>query len=36
MVVAVLLSLLLVGLFIRVSKARGWGQPVRKEGRRRT
>ncbi|GGL66551.1 phospho-N-acetylmuramoyl-pentapeptide-transferase [Deinococcus aerolatus] len=32
MVVAALLSLLLVGLFIRVSKARGWGQPVRKDG----
>ncbi len=32
MVVAALLSLLLVGLFIRISKARGWGQPVRKEG----
>ncbi|CAM3827551.1 phospho-N-acetylmuramoyl-pentapeptide-transferase [Deinococcus frigens] len=32
MVVAALLSWVLVGLFIRVSKARGWGQPVRKEG----
>ncbi|GHF34769.1 phospho-N-acetylmuramoyl-pentapeptide-transferase [Deinococcus metalli] len=31
-VVAALLSWFLVGLFIRVSKARGWGQPVRKDG----
>lgn len=30
--VAALLSWFLVGLFIRVSKARGWGQPVRKDG----
>ena len=32
LIVAALLSWFLVGLFIRVSKARGWGQPVRKEG----
>ncbi|WP_415788940.1 phospho-N-acetylmuramoyl-pentapeptide-transferase [Deinococcus saxicola] len=32
MVVAALLSLLLVWLFIRVSKAQGWGQPVRADG----
>lgn len=32
MVVAALLSWFLVGLFIRVSKARGWGQPVRQDG----
>lgn len=31
-VIAVLLSWFLVGLFIRVSKARGWGQPIRKDG----
>ncbi|GGK15691.1 phospho-N-acetylmuramoyl-pentapeptide-transferase [Deinococcus malanensis] len=30
--VTALLSWFLVGLFIRVSKARGWGQPVRKDG----
>ena len=32
MVVAALLSWFLVGLFIRMSKARGWGQPVRQDG----
>ncbi|GAA5501328.1 phospho-N-acetylmuramoyl-pentapeptide-transferase [Deinococcus xinjiangensis] len=32
MVVAALLSWFLVGLFIRMSKARGWGQPIRAEG----
>nr|WP_232472160.1 MULTISPECIES: phospho-N-acetylmuramoyl-pentapeptide-transferase [Deinococcus] len=32
MVIAALLSWFLVGLFIRVSKARGWGQPVRQDG----
>lgn len=32
MVIAALLSWFLVGLFIRVSKQRGWGQPVRKDG----
>lgn len=32
MVPAALLSWFLVGLFIRLSKARGWGQPVRKDG----
>ena len=32
MVVAALLSWFLVGLFIRVSKARGWGQPIRADG----
>ncbi|MFB9992436.1 phospho-N-acetylmuramoyl-pentapeptide-transferase [Deinococcus oregonensis] len=32
MILAALLSWFLVGLFIRVSKARGWGQPVRKDG----
>lgn len=32
MILTALLSLLLVGLFIRVSKLRGWGQPVRKDG----
>lgn len=32
LVSAALLSWFLVGLFIRISKARGWGQPVRKEG----
>ncbi|GGK92821.1 phospho-N-acetylmuramoyl-pentapeptide-transferase [Deinococcus radiotolerans] len=32
MVVTALLSWFLVGLFIRVSKARGWGQPIRKDG----
>ncbi|WP_034384766.1 phospho-N-acetylmuramoyl-pentapeptide-transferase [Deinococcus sp. YIM 77859] len=31
-VVAALLSWFLVGLFLRVSRARGWGQPVRKDG----
>ncbi|GGM05403.1 phospho-N-acetylmuramoyl-pentapeptide-transferase [Deinococcus aerophilus] len=31
-VLAALLSWFLVGLFIRLSKARGWGQPVRKDG----
>lgn len=31
-ILAALLSWFLVGLFIRVSKARGWGQPVRKDG----
>ncbi|WP_155297980.1 phospho-N-acetylmuramoyl-pentapeptide-transferase [Deinococcus kurensis] len=32
MVVTALLSWFLVGLFIRASKARGWGQPIRKDG----
>jgi len=32
MILAALVSWFLVGLFIRVSKARGWGQPVRKDG----
>ncbi|MFD1730734.1 phospho-N-acetylmuramoyl-pentapeptide-transferase [Deinococcus malanensis] len=32
LMVTALLSWFLVGLFIRVSKARGWGQPVRKDG----
>ena len=32
MFVAALLSWFLVGLFIRVSRARGWGQPIRAEG----
>lgn len=32
MLVAAVLSWFLVGLFIRVSKARGWGQPIRAEG----
>lgn len=32
MFVAALLSWFLVGLFIRISKARGWGQPIRAEG----
>lgn len=32
LVTALLLSWFLVGLFIRISKARGWGQPVRKDG----
>ncbi|THF68590.1 phospho-N-acetylmuramoyl-pentapeptide-transferase [Deinococcus sp. Arct2-2] len=32
MILAAFLSWFLVGLFIRVSKARGWGQPVRKDG----
>ncbi|WP_216319366.1 phospho-N-acetylmuramoyl-pentapeptide-transferase [Deinococcus aestuarii] len=32
MVVAALLSWFLVGLFIRASRARGWGQPVRRDG----
>ena len=32
MLVAALLSWFLVGLFINMSKARGWGQPVRKDG----
>lgn len=32
MVVAAALSWFLVGLFIRISKARGWGQPVRQDG----
>lgn len=32
MLVAALLSWFLVGLFIRVSKAQGWGQPVRLDG----
>ncbi len=32
MIVAALLSWFLVGLFIRLSKRYGWGQPVRKEG----
>ncbi|THF87939.1 phospho-N-acetylmuramoyl-pentapeptide-transferase [Deinococcus sp. KSM4-11] len=31
-VMAALLSWFLVGLFIRVSKARGWGQPIRVDG----
>ncbi|KEF35544.1 phospho-N-acetylmuramoyl-pentapeptide-transferase [Deinococcus sp. RL] len=31
-VVAALLSWFLVGLFIRLSKARGWGQPIRADG----
>ncbi|BDP42228.1 phospho-N-acetylmuramoyl-pentapeptide-transferase [Deinococcus aetherius] len=31
-VVAALLSWFLVGLFIRLSRARGWGQPIRQEG----
>lgn len=31
-VMAALLSWFLVGLFIRMSKSKGWGQPVRKEG----
>lgn len=31
-VLCALLSWFLVGLFIRLSKARGWGQPIRKEG----
>lgn len=31
-VICALLSWLLVGLFIRLSKARGWGQPIRKDG----
>lgn len=30
--VAALLSWFLVGLFVRFSKSRGWGQPVRKDG----
>lgn len=32
MLVAALLSWFLVGLFIHISKQRGWGQPVRKDG----
>ena len=32
MILAALLSWFLLGLFIHVSKLRGWGQPVRKEG----
>ncbi|GAA5531939.1 phospho-N-acetylmuramoyl-pentapeptide-transferase [Deinococcus aluminii] len=32
MVACALLSWFLVGLFIRASRARGWGQPVRKDG----
>ena len=32
MLVAALLSWFLVGLFINISKAQGWGQPVRKDG----
>ncbi|UQN05928.1 phospho-N-acetylmuramoyl-pentapeptide-transferase [Deinococcus sp. QL22] len=32
MILAAFLSWFLVGLFIRISKARGWGQPVRKDG----
>ncbi|MFC6591343.1 phospho-N-acetylmuramoyl-pentapeptide-transferase [Deinococcus lacus] len=32
MVAAALLSWFLVGLFIKVSKSRGWGQPVRADG----
>ncbi|WP_420597072.1 phospho-N-acetylmuramoyl-pentapeptide-transferase [Deinococcus sp.] len=32
MIVAALLSWFLVGLFIRLSKQRGWGQPIRKDG----
>ncbi|AWN23300.1 phospho-N-acetylmuramoyl-pentapeptide-transferase [Deinococcus irradiatisoli] len=32
MILAALLSWFLVGLFIHVSKLRGWGQPVRKDG----
>ncbi len=32
MVVAALLSWFLVGLFIRVSKEQGWGQPIRQDG----
>ncbi|WP_295816622.1 phospho-N-acetylmuramoyl-pentapeptide-transferase [uncultured Deinococcus sp.] len=31
-VIVALLSWFLVGLFIRVSKARGWGQPIRVDG----
>ncbi|WP_019588301.1 phospho-N-acetylmuramoyl-pentapeptide-transferase [Deinococcus apachensis] len=31
-VLCALLSWFLVGLFIRLSKARGWGQPIRQEG----
>ncbi|WP_102126178.1 phospho-N-acetylmuramoyl-pentapeptide-transferase [Deinococcus planocerae] len=32
MVACALLSWFLVGLFIRLSRARGWGQPVRRDG----
>ncbi|WP_291425864.1 phospho-N-acetylmuramoyl-pentapeptide-transferase [Deinococcus sp.] len=32
MFVAALLSWFLVGLFIRISRSRGWGQPIRAEG----
>ena len=32
MIVAALLSWFLVGLFIRVSKQHGWGQPIREDG----
>lgn len=32
MLITALLSWFLVGLFIRVSKARGWGQPIRQDG----
>ena len=32
MILTALLSWFLVGLFIRVSKQRGWGQPIRKDG----